>query len=43
MQMINRMDNKIITAIASYGMSGQVFHGPLLRVNSNFKVAAVLE
>jgi scyllo-inositol 2-dehydrogenase (NADP+) len=43
LEMINRMENKIITAIASYGMSGQVFHGPLLKVNSNFEVAAVLE
>jgi scyllo-inositol 2-dehydrogenase (NADP+) len=41
--MINRMEGKIKTAIASYGMSGQVFHGPLLRVNSRFEVAAVLE
>ncbi|MFZ5942134.1 MAG: Gfo/Idh/MocA family oxidoreductase [Bacteroidota bacterium] len=35
---------KIIhTALASYGMSGQVFHGPLLRVASGFRVTHILE
>ena len=34
---------QIYTAIASYGMSGQVFHGPLLKVNAGFKVVQVLE
>lgn len=34
---------KIKTAIASYGMSGQVFHGPSLKVNSAFEVTHVLE
>ena len=33
----------IKTAIASFGMSGEVFHGPLLKVNDTFEVAMVLE
>lgn len=37
------MSNPIKTAIASYGMSGQVFHGPTLKVNSGFNVIQVLE
>lgn len=37
------MDNQIITAIASFGMSGQVFHGPFLKVNSGFRVTQILE
>ncbi len=31
------------TALASFGMSGQVFHGPLLRANTGFEVVRVLE
>lgn len=37
------MKKQIKTAIASYGMSGQVFHGPLLKVNNGFEVISVLE
>jgi predicted dehydrogenase len=37
------MTTPIKTAIASYGMSGQVFHGPLLKVNNNFDVLQILE
>jgi len=38
------MNNKPIqTAIASFGMSGQVFHGPSLKVNRGFKVDKILE
>ena len=37
------MSTAIKTAIASYGMSGKVFHGPLLKVNTSFEVRAVLE
>ncbi len=37
------MDNRIKTAIASFGMSGQVFHGPSLKVNSGFEVKQILE
>ncbi|MFW5755040.1 MAG: Gfo/Idh/MocA family protein, partial [Tangfeifania sp.] len=37
------MKQKIRTALASFGMSGQVFHGPLLKVNPDFKVVQVLE
>lgn len=37
------MKEQIQTAIASFGMSGQVFHGPLLKVNPGFNVHSVLE
>lgn len=37
------MTQKIQTALASFGMSGQVFHGPLLKVNSGFEVVQVFE
>lgn len=37
------MNNPIKTAIASFGMSGLVFHGPLLNVNEGFEVACILE
>ncbi len=37
------MEKKIKTALASYGMSGQVFHGPLLKVNPQFEVVSILE
>lgn len=37
------MEQKIKTALASFGMSGQVFHGPLLKVNPDFEVVQVLE
>jgi len=34
---------KIKTALASFGMSGQVFHGPLLKVQPEFRVVKILE
>ena len=37
------MNNKIKTAITSFGMSGQVFHGPSLKVHDGFEVVQVLE
>lgn len=37
------MTRKIKTALAAYGMSGQVFHGPLLKVNRGFEVISILE
>lgn len=40
------MDQKIrpiVTAICSYGMSGQVFHGPSLKVLPQFRVHKILE
>ncbi len=37
------MDRPIRTALASFGMSGQVFHGPMLKVNQGFKVLTILE
>lgn len=37
------MNKPIITALASYGMSGEVFHAPLLMSNPNFKLTSVLE
>ena len=35
--------NPIKTGIASYGMSGLVFHGPLLHVNPGFEVVKIVE
>ena len=37
------MNNSIKTAITSFGMSGLVFHGPLLKVNQGFEVVSILE
>lgn len=37
------MNSPIKTAIASFGMSGQVFHGPTLKVNQGFEVIQILE
>lgn len=37
------MTNQITVALASFGMSGKVFHGPLLKVNENFRLKLVLE
>jgi len=34
---------KIQTALASFGMSGAVFHGPSLKANPNFEIKAILE
>jgi predicted dehydrogenase len=33
----------INAAICSYGMSGKVFHGPLLQAHSGFKISKILE
>lgn len=33
---------KINTALLSYGMSGEVFHGPLLEANEGFQITAVM-
>ncbi len=33
----------INVALASYGMSGHVFHGPLLSAHPHFRLHAVLE
>lgn len=38
-----KMQKSINTAILSYGMSGLVFHGPLLKVNKGFNVLQVWE
>jgi scyllo-inositol 2-dehydrogenase (NADP+) len=35
--------NPINTALCSYGMSGLVFHGPLLEVHPGFRVVKILE
>jgi predicted dehydrogenase len=35
--------NPINTALCSYGMSGLVFHGPLLEVHPGYKVSTILE
>lgn len=37
------MNTPIKTAIASFGMSGQVFHGPSLKINPAFQVVQILE
>lgn len=37
------MNNSVKTAIASFGMSGLVFHGPALKVNPGFDVISILE
>jgi scyllo-inositol 2-dehydrogenase (NADP+) len=37
------MEHPIQTAIASFGMSGQVFHGPFLKVNPQYKVRKIAE
>ncbi|MCK3686081.1 Gfo/Idh/MocA family oxidoreductase [Maribellus sp. YY47] len=37
------MKSAVKTALASYGMSGQVFHGPLLKVNPGFEVICIQE
>lgn len=37
------MTKRIKTAIAAYGMSGQVFHGPSLKVDKRFEVCQILE
>lgn len=35
--------NPIVTALCSFGMSGQVFHGPSLKVLPQFKIHKILE
>ncbi|MFC2098190.1 Gfo/Idh/MocA family oxidoreductase [Bacteroidota bacterium] len=35
--------NKIGVGLSSFGMSGQVFHGPLLSVNPSFEIKTILE
>lgn len=37
------MDKKIVTGIASYGMSGKVFHGPLLSCHPGFLLKSIVE
>jgi len=37
------MTQKIQTALASFGMSGMVFHGPSLKANSSFRISKILE
>lgn len=35
--------NSINTALCSYGMSGVVFHGPLLEAHPGYKISKILE
>jgi len=35
--------NPITIALASFGMSGRVFHGPLISANENFRLVKILE
>lgn len=37
------MMNKIKTGLASYGMSGQIFHAPFISTNPHFELTAILE
>ncbi len=37
------MDRRIIVGIASFGMSGRVFHAPLLKHHRNFAIKRILE
>lgn len=37
------MINPIKTGIASFGMSGYVFHAPLLHINTGFEIKSILE
>src|SRR5215213_9613654 len=37
------ISRKINTALLSYGMSGEVFHGPLLEAHRGFYITAVLQ
>jgi scyllo-inositol 2-dehydrogenase (NADP+) len=37
------MERKIITALASFGMSGKVFHAPLLSCHSGFQLKTIVE
>lgn len=37
------MSKQINTAIASFGMSGLVFHGPLISIHDGFKIHKILE
>ena len=37
------MEKTYNVALASFGMSGRVFHGPLLKVHPGFRVVKVLE
>lgn len=37
------MSKKLQVALASFGMSGMVFHGPCLKVNPNFRIHSILE
>jgi len=36
-------DNKIVTALTSFGMSGLVFHGPLVEAHPEFQLKSVLQ
>ena len=36
-------ENKIVTGILSYGMSGRVFHAPFIEVNPNFELRGIVE
>jgi scyllo-inositol 2-dehydrogenase (NADP+) len=36
-------DKPIVTGLSSFGMSGQVFHAPLIKANNHFKLSRILE
>jgi scyllo-inositol 2-dehydrogenase (NADP+) len=37
------MNRKIVVGIASFGMSGKIFHAPLLVYNANFRIKRIIE
>jgi len=37
------MEHTIIVGIASFGMSGKIFHAPLLAHHNNFKIKRIVE
>ena len=37
------MNHKIITGIASFGMSGKVFHAPLIKNHGGFHLKTIVE
>ena len=36
------MEQKIVTAIASFGLSGRVFHAPFLAQNKKFRLKRIV-
>lgn len=43
MIMIHKEENVVVTALASYGMSGSIFHAPLLHTHKGFQLKSILQ